>query len=117
VLAYFADDTHTHALRLARRMADGWQFQVLMTGRRYGGDFHVGPLDQVHLISYRWPGRVLTYGLFEGDTWQFEEPWEGTALWDPGIIADSAGQPYLVPVRKCGSGGKGDVLWNHDLLT
>jgi hypothetical protein len=24
---------------------------------------------------------------------------------------------YLVPVRKCGSGGKGDVLWNHDLLT
>jgi predicted ATPase len=23
----------------------------------------------------------------------------------------------LVPVRKCGSGGKGDVLWNHDLLT
>jgi hypothetical protein len=32
--------------------------------------------------------------------------------------SEPVGEPdELVPVRKCGSGGKGDVLWNHDLLT
>jgi len=96
VLAYFADDTHTHALRLARRMADGWQFQVLMTGRNYGFyDFCVDPMDRVHLISYRWPGMVLTYGLFDGESWRFEEPAGGLSYWIPGITSDSTGRPYL----------------------
>jgi hypothetical protein len=41
----------------------------------------------------------------------------GATHYDHGETDEGRVYVYLVPVRKCGSGGKGDVLWNHDLLT
>jgi hypothetical protein len=106
VLAYF--DAREHALRVARKSADGWSFEVLMTGRMYGyNDFYVDRWDRIHLNSYRTPGWVLTYGLFDGESWTFEEPWVGRPHWLPGIVVDSTGRPFLT----FGESASGNAMW------